>query len=148
MWTLLHKSWTSWDTSSSEHKPNTLIICSSHRSFLRVYLKRWRTHRQSTQYMYKIMVRSALHSTITRCNNNPITHRSYPVHVLCPCLGCEHREDAGPTPDVQYYLVLEDVLVVIHGVPVGQRPDFVLQHFLIEYKGHQKWVGRGRWFVL
>lgn len=56
---------------------------------------------------------------------------SYPIHVLCPCLSREHGEDASPTPNIQHYFVLEDVLVVVHGVPVGECPHFVLQHLLV-----------------
>lgn len=58
----------------------------------------------------------------------PHTH---PVHMLGSSFGCKHGQDAGPAADVQHYFVLEDVLVVVHGVPVGERPHFVLQHLLV-----------------
>lgn len=59
---------------------------------------------------------------------------SYPIHVLGSRLGCKHGQDAGPAADVKDDLVLEGVLVVVHGVPVGERPHFVLQHLLFSDK--------------
>lgn len=51
--------------------------------------------------------------------------------MLCPCFGCKHGQDPSPTSDIQHYFVLEEVLVVVHGVPVGERPHFILQHLLV-----------------
>lgn len=61
------------------------------------------------------------------------TKKTYPIHVLCSCFGCKHGQDPSPAPDVQHYFVLEDVLVVVHGVPVGECPHFVLQHLLVKH---------------
>ena len=63
---------------------------------------------------------------------------THPVHVLGSGLGREHGEDPRPAAHIQHHLVLEGMLVVVHGVPVGQGPDLVLQHFLIGTEG-----GRG-----
>ncbi|TNN28163.1 hypothetical protein EYF80_061688 [Liparis tanakae] len=46
---------------------------------------------------------------------------SYPVHVLGSRVGRKHGQDARPASHVQHHFVLEDVLVVVHGVPVEQR---------------------------
>lgn len=62
-----------------------------------------------------------------------VLNTSYPVHVLRPRLGREHGQNPRPAADVQHDFVLEGVLVVIHGVPVGERPHFVLQHFLVNH---------------
>lgn len=51
--------------------------------------------------------------------------------MLGPCFGCEHGQDPCATPNVEHDLVLEDVLIVVHGVPVGEGPHFVLQHLLV-----------------
>lgn len=51
--------------------------------------------------------------------------------MLCSCFGSKHGQDPRPAPHVQHDLVFEDVLVVVHGVPVGERPHFVLQHLLV-----------------
>lgn len=51
--------------------------------------------------------------------------------MLRPCFGCKHGQDPSPASNIQHYFVLEDVLVVVHGVPVGERPYFVLQHLLV-----------------
>lgn len=51
--------------------------------------------------------------------------------MLRPSFGCKHGKDPSPASNIQHDFVLEDVLVVIHGVPVGERPHFVLQHFLV-----------------
>lgn len=59
--------------------------------------------------------------------------RSYPVDVLGPGFGCKHGQDPRPASHVQHDFVLEDVLVVVHGVPVGQRPHLILQHLLVDH---------------
>jgi hypothetical protein len=43
----------------------------------------------------------------------------------------EHRQDTRAAPNVQDHLALEEMSVVVHGVAVGKRPDFVLQHLLV-----------------
>lgn len=63
--------------------------------------------------------------------------RTYPVHVLGPGFGCKHGQDPSAAPYVQHNFVLEDVLVVVHGVPVGERPHLVLQHLLDFNRGRQ-----------
>lgn len=57
---------------------------------------------------------------------------SHPIHVFGSGIGREHGEDPGAAADVQDDFTLEHVLVVVHGVPVGERPDLVLQHLLSE----------------
>ena len=47
-------------------------------------------------------------------------------------LCCEHGEDSCAASDVEDDLVLEKVLVVVHGVAVGQSPHLVLQHLLVD----------------
>jgi len=58
-------------------------------------------------------------------------HTSYPVHVLGSRVGREHGQDARPAAHIQHHFVLEDVLVVVHGIPVGERPHFIFQHLLV-----------------
>lgn len=55
---------------------------------------------------------------------------SYPIHVFGAGVGRKHREDPSAATHVQNDFVLEHVLVVVHGIPVGQRPHLVLQHLL------------------
>ena len=50
-------------------------------------------------------------------------------------LGREHGEDARPAADVQHDLVLEEVLVVPHRVPVGQRSHLGQQFFKYSMRG-------------
>lgn len=76
---------------------------------------------------------AGLHSDSTPMLQHDKGNTSYPIHVLRSCLGGEHGQDPSPTPDIQHYFVLEDVLVVVHGVPVGERPHFVLQHLLVKH---------------
>ena len=63
---------------------------------------------------------------------------AHPKHLLGPCFGSKHGKDPGTTPNVQHHFVLEHMLVVIHGVPVGECPHLILQHFLLwkERKGN------------
>lgn len=61
---------------------------------------------------------------------------SHPNDFLGPRLGCEHGQDACATAHIQHNLVLEQVLVVEHGVSVGEGADFILQHLL--QTGRQK----------
>lgn len=53
--------------------------------------------------------------------------------MLRSCFGRKHGQDPSAAADVQHYFVLEDVLVVVHGVPVGECPHFVLQHLLVKH---------------
>ena len=55
---------------------------------------------------------------------------THPVHVLGASIGGEHGQDARAAAHVQDHLVFEGVLVVVHGVAVGQGPHLVLQHLL------------------
>lgn len=55
---------------------------------------------------------------------------SHPVHMLGAGIGGKHGEDPRPAANVQDDFIFEHVLVVVHGVPVGQRPHLVLQHLL------------------
>lgn len=56
---------------------------------------------------------------------------SHPVHMLGAGVGGEHGEDPCAAADVQDDFVFERVLIMVHGVPVGQRPHLVLQHLLV-----------------
>lgn len=60
---------------------------------------------------------------------------AHPKHLLGPRFRSKHGQDPGATPDVQHHLIFENVLVVVHGVPVSERPHLVLQHFLCGKKG-------------
>lgn len=62
---------------------------------------------------------------------------SYPVHVFGAGIGGKHTEDPCAAANIQDNFVFEHVLVVVHGVPVGQRPHLVLQHLLFELKRNQ-----------
>lgn len=55
-------------------------------------------------------------------------------YVLSSGFGGEHGEDSGAAADVEHNLALEEVLVVPHGVAVGESPHFVLQHFFVNTK--------------
>lgn len=57
---------------------------------------------------------------------------SHPIHVFGAGVGSEHREDPRAAADIQDDFIFEHVLVVVHGVPVGQCPHLVLQHLLFE----------------
>ena len=61
-----------------------------------------------------------------------IAELSHPVHVLGAGIGGKHTEDPRAAADVQDDFVFEHVLVVVHGVPVGQRAHLVFQHLLFE----------------
>lgn len=56
----------------------------------------------------------------------------HPVHVLGAGVGGKHRQDARSAADVQDDLILEHVLVVVHGVPIGESPHLVFQHLLFK----------------
>lgn len=56
--------------------------------------------------------------------------RAYPKHFLGSCFSSKHGKDPGTTPNIQHYFVLEHMLIVIHGVPVGECPHLIFQHFL------------------
>lgn len=55
---------------------------------------------------------------------------SHPVHMFGTGIGSKHREDPCAATNIQDYFVFEHVLVVVHGVPVGQRPHLIFQHLL------------------
>lgn len=55
---------------------------------------------------------------------------TYPDDLSSASLGGKHAEDASATTNVQHRLSLEQVFVVVHGVPVGPCAHLVLQHFL------------------
>lgn len=57
---------------------------------------------------------------------------SYPIHVFGAGIGRKHGEDPSAATHIQNDFILEHVLVVVHGVPVGERPHLVLQHLLFE----------------
>lgn len=57
---------------------------------------------------------------------------THPVHVFGAGVGGKHREDPRAAPDVQDDFIFEHVLVVVHGVPVGQRSHLVFQHLLFD----------------
>lgn len=57
---------------------------------------------------------------------------THPIHVFGASIGGKHREDPRAAPDVQDDFIFEHVLVVVHGVPVGQRPHLVFQHLLFD----------------
>ena len=65
----------------------------------------------------------------------PCRGHAHPEHLLGPCLGSKHGQDPGAAPHVQDHLVLEHVFVVVHGVPVSERPHLILQHLLCGGKG-------------
>lgn len=68
----------------------------------------------------------------------------HPVHMLGAGIGSKHGEDPRPAADVQDDFIFEHVLVVVHGIPVGQRPHLVLQHLLWKMeKTHTKVWSRG-----
>ena len=52
----------------------------------------------------------------------------HPEDLLGPGPGSEQGEDAGAAAHVQHGLVLEEMFVLVAGVPVGVSPDVVLQH--------------------
>lgn len=55
---------------------------------------------------------------------------AHPKHLLGPCFGSKHGKDPGTASNIQHHFVLEHMLVVVHGVPVSERPHLILQHFL------------------
>lgn len=57
---------------------------------------------------------------------------SHPVHVFGAGIGSKHREDPRAATNIQDNFIFEHVLVVVHGVPVGQRPHLVFQHLLFK----------------
>lgn len=69
-----------------------------------------------------------------RANGGGERH-AHPKHFLGPCFGSKHGEDPSAAPHIQHDLVLEHVLVVVHGVPVGECPHLILQHLLCGRKG-------------
>lgn len=59
---------------------------------------------------------------------------SHPIHVFGTGVGSKHREDPRAATDIQDDFIFEDVLVVVHGVAVGQRPHLVFQHLLFKIR--------------
>lgn len=55
---------------------------------------------------------------------------TYPYNLFGSCFGSKHAEDACPTAHVQHYLVLEQMLVVEHGIAVGKSANLIFQHLL------------------
>lgn len=58
--------------------------------------------------------------------------KSHPVYVFGAGIGGKHGEDPCAATDIQDDFILEHMLVVVHGVPVGERPHLVLQHLLFK----------------
>jgi len=63
----------------------------------------------------------------------------YRTHIHSNNLGSssfssEHGEDASPTTHIKHHLPFEQVLVVPHGVSVGQSANFIFQHLLVNTK--------------
>lgn len=49
-----------------------------------------------------------------------------------------HAQNARSTPNIQYDLILEKVLVLINGIPVGLGTNFVLKHLLVDALNHAR----------
>ena len=60
------------------------------------------------------------------------TRRTYSIHMLCSSLHSEHAEYSSATPDIQHCSASKQVLVVVHGISVGERTDLVFQHFFMD----------------
>lgn len=60
--------------------------------------------------------------------------RCLPPGKRDPNLRGKHGQQAGPAANVQYNLVLEEMLVVDHGVPVRVGPHAVLDHLFVNPK--------------
>ena len=56
----------------------------------------------------------------------------HPEHPLGPGLGSEQGEDAGPAADIEDGLVLEEVFILVNGVPVGEGSHGVPQHHMVD----------------
>lgn len=62
-----------------------------------------------------------------------IQPNTYPYNLLGSSFGSKHAEDACPAAHVQHYFVLKQMLVVEHGIAVGQSANLIFQHFLQWY---------------
>ena len=51
--------------------------------------------------------------------------------MLCSGLDSKHAEYPSPTADVQDDAAAKQVLIVIHGIAVGESSDLVLEHFFM-----------------
>lgn len=67
---------------------------------------------------------------------------AYPNNLLGSGFGCKHAEDARSTADIQNHLVLEQVLVVKHGVAVSQSANLVFQHLLQRREQSTGWKAK------
>lgn len=69
---------------------------------------------------------------------NMFRTRTHPNNHFGACLGSKHTEDASPTAHIQHHLILEQVLIVEHRVPVGKSSHLIFQHLLQVYQGSDK----------
>ena len=43
----------------------------------------------------------------------------------------KHAQYTGATPDIKHHLATKQMLIVVHGITISERPYFVLQHLLM-----------------
>jgi hypothetical protein len=60
-----------------------------------------------------------------------IGYITYTNNVRSPGLYREHAKNAGAASHIQHVLALEQVGIVVHGVPIALCSDFVFQHLLM-----------------
>lgn len=61
---------------------------------------------------------------------------THPIHMFSTSSGSKHGEDACATPHIKHHFTLKQVLIVVHGITVGQSPHLILQHLLMNtWKG-------------
>lgn len=60
-------------------------------------------------------------NTLLMCYLSP-----HPVHMLGSCLSSKHGEDSGSAAHIKNNLILKNVFIVVHGVPISQRPHLIL----------------------
>ena len=68
---------------------------------------------------------------------------TYSVHVFRSSFHRKHAQNPGATAHVQHDPPPEEVLVVVHGVPVGERSHLILQHLLVDSCGLEMGGGGG-----
>ena len=59
----------------------------------------------------------------------PPTHS---INVLCSSLHSKHTQYPSPTSDVQYSSTTKQMLIVVHGITIGQSPYLIFQHLFMD----------------
>lgn len=55
---------------------------------------------------------------------------TYPYNFLGSSFGSKHAEDSCSAANVQHHFILKEMLVVEHGIAVGQGANLIFQHLL------------------